>query len=64
MIGFTDAAACTQPVSRSYGTHTGARNSSRKAGVWISGPACIVRSRIATPVPNSIAKAFIRSASV
>ncbi len=64
MTGFTEAAACTQPVSRSYGTHTGARNRKRKAGTWMAGPACIVRSRIATPLPNSTAAAFTISASV
>ena len=64
MIGLNDAALLTHPVSRSYGTHTGARNSSRNAGTCISGPACIVRRRIAMPVPNSIAAALTTTASV
>ena len=58
--GLTVATACTQPESRSSGTYTGARNSTRNTGICISGPAWIVRSRIATPAANSVAASETR----
>ena len=53
--GLTFATACTQPDSSASGTYTGARNSTMNTGICISGPACIVRRRIATPAANSVA---------
>ena len=60
VTGLTVATACTQPASSSSGTYTGARNSTRKTGICISGPAWIVRRRIATPAANSVAASETR----
>ncbi len=49
MAGFTDAAASIHPWSRSSGTYTGARKSTKKTGICMSGAAWIVRNRIAIP---------------
>jgi hypothetical protein len=53
----------SQPLRRSSGTKTGARKRTRKMGVLITGPACWVRSIIATPAPKRVAARFTRTAN-
>ncbi len=64
MTGLACAAAWIQPSSSASGTYTGAKKRSRNTGICITGPACIVRSRIATPLAHSTAAMFTISASV
>src|ERR1044072_4548549 len=55
VTGFTVATAWIQPCSSASGTYTGAKKSTRKTGSCMIGPACIVRSRIATPADQRTA---------
>ena len=52
--GLIVATVWIQPWSSDSGTYTGAKKSTRKTGNCIAGPACIVRSRIATPDAQSV----------
>ncbi len=54
VIGLTLATACSQPSSRLSGTYTGAKKSRMKTGICITGNACCVRSRIATPAAQNV----------